>query len=165
MRSQSRANIGFTLIELILVLAIIAISASVVMLAIGNDSERLEVEQEIRLISDRFAATQVRAQALGMEVGFFAGEDQYYFVAISEWQDNEAGQKIPIFEQPERRFRRLPMQQLGAPLSTEQPLAIIFADGLYAPEFELRYQLSDEASLAILVADGVNPPRLRWEFE
>ncbi len=150
---------GFTLVELILVLTIIALAGGAIVLSVGGGNQRLEVEQEMRLLADRFAATQVRAQALNTEIGFFFYQDQYYFAQVTEWQEDDAGQQQPVFTDPERRFS-IAEGFVVQGAQDQQPLSLIFADGLYLPEFQIAFQLEDQQ--AQLKADGVNRPRFSW---
>lgn len=150
---------GFTLVELILVITIIAITAGAVTLGVRGQDESQRMRAELQLLADRFEAAQIRSQAIGREIGFFKEQDNYYFAVLDYWNELDSGQFEPVWLPAERQW------QLGKAFDIELDSqgsfeVLIQPDGLYQPDFTI--QGRDEGIVWMeLVADGLNRPRLR----
>jgi general secretion pathway protein H len=165
-RTQARhdARAGFSLIELLVVVAIVAVVALAVTLSIGGSAER-----HLRREAERFGALVgeacAEAELSGREIGIVVGAQGYAFrrLAGSDWQDLAAeGVLRPrlwlegLAPELARGGRRV---DLFAPGADRTPELVCFSSGELTP-FALTLALGDAPRYRI---SGAEDATLRIE--
>ncbi|WP_346775507.1 GspH/FimT family pseudopilin [Sphingomonas sp. G-3-2-10] len=122
-RTASQA--GFTLIEMIIVLAIVAVAAGVVTLSVGGVSRPPSVEAEARRLATRLQTASDDAMLGDRIVALTITEDGYGFATLGE-----GGQMIPRTDKA-LSFHQLPAGMVMT-LSAKPPV-MLGADGTGQP--------------------------------
>lgn len=172
----SGRQLGFTLIEILIVVTIIGILAGMATLALGG-TDRRELQQEAQRLQQLFSMAADEAAFNHRNLGFELDNQQYRFFRFDE--DNDEWLLLtekPWQERTLPHFAQLALQldaEAGDLLSAdtnndqtssfnkkEQPALLILASGEITP-FSLEFSLQDPTEiLAIIKSDGFNLPQL-----
>ncbi|HLT12827.1 MAG TPA: type II secretion system minor pseudopilin GspH [Marinobacter sp.] len=163
-----RANhSGFTLIEILVVLIIVGLLASLAVFSMGGSSQQRELENSVRELYLLMQTASEQAVLDNLELGLLLEDDGYRFVAFQD----ESGEWKPSGE---RMFskRTLPewltlteYVESDAPrLATAEdklrPNIVFFSSGESTP-FEIEFtQGNNTDSMHVLASDGVS--ELEW---
>ncbi|MBU2955976.1 type II secretion system minor pseudopilin GspH [Marinobacter sp. F3R08] len=166
MQVRSR-QAGFTLIEILVVLVVVGLLASLAVFTMGGNSQQRELESEVRELFLLMQTASEQAVLNNMELGLKLEEDSYQFVA---YQDQTADWKAS----GERLFRSRSLPEWltvtefiesDAPrLSSSEdallPDVVFFSSGETTP-FELEFTLGNGSdTMHVLSSDGVSP--MEW---
>lgn len=143
----SRITHGFSLIELLVVVAIVGVLAAALVLAVGGSAER-RLDQEAERFRALLAHACGQAELSGREIGALLDANGYAFRRLDGSQWNEVGES----ELRARRWPdglRLELARGGRPLelaSAKRPLPqlVCFSSGELTP-FTLTLALGDAA--------------------
>jgi general secretion pathway protein H len=139
---------GFTLIEILVVLVIIAIAISFAVLSIGVTGRDRELDEESRRIEGLIGLLQERAVLEGRDFGLLVEPTRYQFVVFQSRR-----QRWESFDQ-EREFRRRDLPKgLSFELSLDGRLAV-----LHAPDEQLKSDAPQTAPQLIIAASGEGTP-------
>jgi general secretion pathway protein H len=105
LRAERRPR-GFTLLELVVVVAIIAILASIAVLSIGNRALEDRLDSEARRLKELIALAADEAVLQGTELGFVQTREGYSFLALNREGKCE-GKWQPLEESGALRTRAL----------------------------------------------------------
>jgi general secretion pathway protein H len=147
-RPLTKAQSGFTLLELLVVLVIIGIATSVAVLALPKSTQGLE-DDAVRL-AVRLDAARARAVALQAPVRLVIDAQGYQFLGYTrgEWKALPA----PLDEQ--RFALELEVAVVGAPWLGPEPVGEPFSVALKSPR---------DGSQRIVSSDGVSAFALKTE--
>jgi general secretion pathway protein H len=123
--TRTASQAGFTLIEMIIVLAIVAVAAGVVTLSVGGVSRPPSVEAEARRLATRLQTASDDAMLGDRIVALTITEDGYGFATLGE-----GGQMIPRTDKA-LAFHQLPAGMVMT-LSAKPPV-MLGADGTGQP--------------------------------
>ncbi|WP_303289666.1 type II secretion system minor pseudopilin GspH [Marinobacter sp. SS5-14b] len=158
---------GFTLIEILVVLIIVGLLASLAVFNMAGSSQQRELESNVRELYLLMQTASEQAVLNNLELGLLLEDDGYRFVAFQD----ESGEWKPSGE---RMFskRTLPewltlteYVESDAPrLATAEdklrPNVVFFSSGETTP-FEIEFTLGkDTDSMLVLASDGVS--ELEW---
>lgn len=163
---------GFTLIELMVVLVVIAVMAGLLVIGIGDDPGR-QLRREISALAAVLNIAADEAVAQGMELGLVIDDEHYHFVRFDRdrrrWQ---AIQGKPLarheFAQPyeveleldgekvDERLRERLQRIARQGEKEDQPLLLLLSSGETAP-FTLTVTHAGSNARVVLRGDGVNP--------
>lgn len=163
-----RANqSGFTLIEILVVLIIVGLLASLAVFNMAGSSQQRELEHNVRELYLLMQTASEQAVLNNLELGLLFEEDGYRFVAF---QDNTGDWKTPA----ERMFRKRTLPEWltvtqyvesDAPRLTTtedqlRPDLVFFSSGETTP-FEIEFTLGrDSENMHVIASDGVSA--LEW---
>lgn len=124
-KTKMFGNTGFSLIEIMIVVLIIGISASMAVLYIDNSDDRLKFESKRLLAMTQLARDDaiISGKSLAMTIDTIGDTDQYYFSQL------ENGKWIQFSEKPYRtvtlsndiKLRSILTAKLSSKRSTKQP--------------------------------------------
>lgn len=124
-KTKMFGNTGFSLIEIMIVVLIIGISASMAVLYIDNSDERLKFESKRLLAMTQLARDDaiISGKSLAMTIDTIGDTDQYYFSQL------ENGKWIQFSKKPYRtitlsndiKLRSILTAKLSSELSTKRP--------------------------------------------
>ncbi len=161
------ADSGFTLIEILVVLIIVGLLASLAVFSMGGNSQQRELENHVRELYLLMQTASEQAVLNNLELGLLLEDDGYQFVAFQD----ESGEWKPSGE---RLFnqRSLPdwmtvtqFVESDAPRLTSaedklRPTIVFFSSGESTP-FEIEFTIGSDSDLMhSLASDGVSP--LEW---
>ena len=146
-RPRSRRSAGFTLIELMIVVAMIAIASAAISMAIP-DPQAAQLEREAERLAALLEAGRAEARAGGLSVSWVPVRD-------------DSGEHFRFQGLPPRVV--LPRQWLGEPVSVEiaGARALMLGPEPYIGPQQLRLRLGKEQVL--LSTDGLSPFALQRE--
>lgn len=173
-RPTSAAARGFTLVEILVVVVIIAILFTITTLSVDRISEEDHAREEVQRISALMELAADRAMIEGGEYGLFVSEQGYRFMRYE-------GRDIGWLTPEDRAFRQRPwpegvrveMRSEGATVSLESevdadeertPQVLLTATGEMTP-FELNLRQADEAEGTVLEARMDGRREVRREGE
>jgi len=143
---------GFSLMELMIVVLIIGISASMAMLYIDNSDERLKTEAQRLLAMAQFARDE--AIITGESLGLVISNQQYYFTRLDKQEWVQIKQKpYRLFElSHDMRIRSLiANQQLNnSPQSQEKNDFIYFLPTGESSEFQIWISNDNDSEYVII---------------
>lgn len=123
--TRTASQAGFTLIEMIIVLAIVAVAAGAVTLSVGGVSRPPTVEAEARRLAGRLQAASDDAMLGDRMIAMTIAEDGYGFATLGD-----GGQMIPRTDKA-LAFHQLPAGMVMT-LSAKPPV-MLGADGTGQP--------------------------------
>lgn len=165
---QTRARqAGFTLIEILVVLVVIGLLASLAVMTMGGSSRDREMENEVRELYLLMQTASEQAVLNNTELGLILDEGGYRFVA---WEDRSGEWKEPA--EPMFRLRRFPewitvteyiendTPRLASEEDRLRPDVVFFSSGETTP-FELEFTLGrDDSRMHTIASDGFSP--MEW---
>lgn len=167
---QTRArHTGFTLIEILVVLVVVGLLASLAVMTMGGSSRDREMENEIRELYLLMQTASEQAVLNNTELGLILEEEGYRFVA---WEGQSGEWKVP--GEPMFRMRGLPdwvtvteyiendTPRLASDEDRLRPDVVFFSSGETTP-FELEFTLgSDDSRMHTIASDGFSP--MEWRY-
>lgn len=167
---QTRArHTGFTLIEILVVLVVVGLLASLAVMTMGGSSRDREMENEIRELYLLMQTASEQAVLNNTELGLILEEEGYRFVA---WEGQSGEWKVP--GEPMFRMRGLPdwvtvteyiendTPRLASDDDRLRPDVVFFSSGETTP-FELEFTLgSDDSRMHTIASDGFSP--MEWRY-
>ncbi|WP_320158971.1 type II secretion system minor pseudopilin GspH [Marinobacter litoralis] len=165
--NRRAAHSGFTLIEILVVLIIVGLLASLAVFSMGGSSQQRELESHVRELYLLMQTASEQAVLNNLELGLLLEEDGYQFVAFQD----ESGEWKPsgerLFHQrtlPEwlslTQFVESDAPRLSSSEDKLRPTIVFFSSGESTP-FEIEFTLASDSDLVhILASDGVSP--LEW---
>lgn len=165
---QTRAQqAGFTLIEILVVLVVIGLLASLAVMTMGGSSRDREMENEVRELYLLMQTASEQAVFNNTELGLILDDEGYRFVA---WEDRSGEWKEPA--EPMFRLRGFPewitvteyiendTPRLASEEDRLRPDVVFFSSGETTP-FELEFTLGrDDARMHTIASDGFSP--MEW---
>tara|TARA_Y100001001_G_scaffold157182_1_gene174936 strand:+ start:3272 stop:3802 length:531 start_codon:yes stop_codon:yes gene_type:complete len=165
---QPRApHTGFTLIEILVVLVVVGLLASLAVFTMGGSSRQRELEDEVRELYLLMQTASEQAVLNNLELGLRLEQDSYQFLAFRDQTGDWKASGERLF-----RARSLPewltvteFIESGAPRlvsskDTLLPDVVFFSSGETTP-FELEFTIGNGSdTLHVLASDGVSP--MRW---
>ncbi|HET8800056.1 MAG TPA: type II secretion system minor pseudopilin GspH [Marinobacter sp.] len=161
------ANTGFTLIEILVVLIVVGLLASLAVFSMGGSSQQRELENEIRELYLLMQTASEQSVLNNLEYGLLLEEGGYRFVA---YDDRSGDWKLTT----ERAFRvrTLPdwviatkfiendAPRLASAEDELRPDVVFFSSGQTTP-FEIEFTIGKGSGYRHVVAsDGVSP--IEW---
>lgn len=143
---RARQSCGFTLLELLLVLAVLGVVIGIAGLAPGRSPQRLAV-QEAQLFLQFFEHVREQAVLQGQTLGIQVDEHAYRLSRLTE-QGWQAG------DNPQSSELQLRLRLDDAPASASLVQLVLAGDEEHAP-FTLYFSQADKP-LACVVSDGLN---------
>ncbi|HUH37421.1 MAG TPA: type II secretion system minor pseudopilin GspH [Spongiibacteraceae bacterium] len=130
---------GFSLLELMLVLVIIAVMAGLVSLAVGGNPHR-ELEREAERLSRLLEVAGEEAVQRGLQLGFFSDGSSYalrvYAVDDARWEPVQ-DRRLGRYRLPDNVILEAREQDSDAPrlpaTAEELPLMVLMASGEITP--------------------------------
>ncbi|WP_372965379.1 type II secretion system minor pseudopilin GspH [Marinobacter sp.] len=166
MRTRA-SHSGFTLIEILVVLVIVGLLASLAVFNMGSSSQQRELENNVRELYLLMQTASEQAILDNLELGLLLEEDGYRFVAFQD----DSGQWKPSGERLFKK-RMLPewltlteFVESDAPrLATAEdilrPNVVFFSSGETTP-FEIEFTIGRNSDLMhVIASDGVS--ELEW---
>lgn len=168
---QRAPAIGFTLLEILVVVVIVGVMAAAVVLSVGGNAAR-QLDREANRFRTLLAQACEQAELGGRELGVLVGSRGYAFVAFTDidWRPLPAENVLRARQWPDgiavdllRDGRSLAL--IDADAATAQPQVVCFASGELTP-FSLRLALGDARSrvdartsgdVAVSVPEGRTP--------
>ncbi len=172
----SGRQLGFTLIEILIVVTIIGILAGMATLALGGNDRR-ELQQQAQRLQQLFSMAADEAAFNHQNLGFELDDHQYRFLRFDEdndewilltdkpWQEHN----LPGFAQLRLQLDAEAGDLLSADANNnqassfnkkQQPALLILASGEITP-FTLEFSLQNQTeTLALIHSDGFNLPQL-----
>ncbi|MFV8572558.1 type II secretion system minor pseudopilin GspH [Marinobacter sp. SBS5] len=161
------AHSGFTLIEILVVLIIVGLLASLAVFSMGGNSQQRELESHVRELYLLMQTASEQAVLNNLELGLLLEEDGYRFVAFQD----ESGEWKPsgerLFNQrtlPEwmtvSQFVESDAPRLASAEDKLRPTIVFFSSGENTP-FEIEFTIGNDSDLIhTLASDGVS--QLEW---
>ncbi|MDP4546169.1 type II secretion system minor pseudopilin GspH [Marinobacter sp. MDS2] len=161
------AHSGFTLIEILVVLIIVGLLASLAVFSMGGNSQQRELESHVRELYLLMQTASEQAVLNNLELGLLLEDDGYQFVAFQD----ETGEWKPsgerLFHQrtwPEwlslTQFVESDAPRLTSSEAKLRPTLVFFSSGETTP-FEIEFTIGNDSDLVhTLASDGVSP--LEW---
>ncbi len=168
-QSRQKLTRGFTLIEILVVLVLIGVVASVSVLTIGANNQNKELMNELKRVHALLRLVTDEAILNSQELGFFIDSDGYRFLRYDEDNQNwTAYGQVPFQDRvlPEwmtvslQKSEDLPALPLSDQPNTEEaaplPQIVFFSSGEITP-FTLYFQMPDIADDAFgISSNGFN---------
>ena len=158
---------GFTLIEILVVLVVVGLLASLAVLTMGGSSRDREMENEVRELYLLMQTASEQAVLNNTELGLILEDDSFRFVA---WEDRSGEWKVPA--EAMFRLRELPewltvtefiendTPRLASEEDRLRPDVVFFSSGETTP-FELEFTLGkDDSRMHTIASDGFSP--MEW---
>lgn len=168
MQTRTRQS-GFTLIEILVVLVVVGLLASLAVMSMGGSSRDRELENEIRELYLLMQTASEQAVLNNTELGLMLEDEGYRFVA---WEEQSGEWRVP--GEPMFRMRGLPewvtvteyiendTPRLASDEDRLRPDVVFFSSGETTP-FELEFTLGrDDSRMHIISSDGFSP--LAWRY-
>lgn len=161
------SNRGFTLIEILVVLILVGLLASMAVFTMGGKSQQRELQNEIRELYLLMQTASDQAVLNNLELGLLFEEDGYRFVAFEdetgEWKTS--GERIFRARGfPEwlvtTRFIESDAPRLASAEDKLRPDLVFFSSGETTP-FELEFTIGSQTDdPQVIESDGVSP--IEW---
>ncbi|MGC8118874.1 type II secretion system minor pseudopilin GspH [Marinobacter sp. VGCF2001] len=161
------AENGFTLIEILVVLIIVGLLASLAVFNMAGSSQQRELESQVRELYLLMQTAREQAVLNNLEMGLLLEEDGYRFVAFQdadrEWKSS--GERIFRQRPLPSWLTVVPYTENDAPrlASAEdrlRPDVVFFSSGETTP-FEIEFTLGADTDLMhVIASDGISP--LEW---
>lgn len=164
--SRARQS-GFTLIEILVVLVVIGLLASLAVFTMAGSSQQRELEGEVRELFLLMQTASEQAVLNNRELGLRLEEGGYQFVALEDQTGDWKASGERIF-----RARSLPdwvtvtefiesdAPRLASAEDRLRPDVVFFSSGETTP-FELEFTLASGSEVThVLASDGVSP--MEW---
>lgn len=151
--------LGFTLLELLVVLLIIGVMTSFAVLSIGNRTLSDRLDNEASRLAQLFVLAQDEALFKRQEIGFFTDEQRYGFLipdGSGGWQPLTQGGPLRIrpFSDPFRGVLFVEGQPVAPPDPDElEPAVLILSSGDMTP-FRLEIDAPSDPSLEEAIVRG-----------
>lgn len=166
MQTRARQS-GFTLIEILVVLVVVGLLASLAVMTMGGSSRDREMENEVRELYLLMQTASEQAVLNNTELGLILDDEGYRFVA---WEDRSGEWKEP--GEPMFRLRGFPewitvteyiendTPRLASEEDRLRPDVVFFSSGETTP-FELEFTLGrDDSRMHTITSDGFSP--MEW---
>ncbi|MDX1551593.1 MAG: type II secretion system minor pseudopilin GspH [Marinobacter sp.] len=166
MQTRARQS-GFTLIEILVVLVVVGLLASLAVMTMGGSSRDREMENEVRELYLLMQTASEQAVLNNTELGLILDDEGYRFVA---WEDRSGEWKEP--GEPMFRLRGFPewitvteyiendTPRLASEGDRLRPDVVFFSSGETTP-FELEFTLGrDDSRMHTITSDGFSP--MEW---
>jgi general secretion pathway protein H len=164
----SSRQTGFTLIEILVVLVVVGLLASLAVFTMGGSSQQRELENEVRELYLLMQTASEQAVLNNLELGLRLEDDGYQFVAFQDQTGDWKASGERMF-----RARSLPewltvtefiesdAPRLASSEDTLLPDVVFFSSGETTP-FELEFTIgSGSDNVHVLASDGVSPTEWR----
>lgn len=166
MQSRSR-HAGFTLIEILVVLVVVGLLASLAVFTMGGSSQQRELENEVRELFLLMQTASEQAVVTNRELGLRLEEGRYQFVAFQDRNGDWEATGERLF-----RARSLPdwltvtkfiesdAPRLASADDQLLPDVVFFSSGETTP-FEMEFTIGSGSDYKqVLASDGVSP--MEW---
>jgi general secretion pathway protein H len=160
-RAELRRAPGFTLLEILVVVVIIAVMTTIGMLSMGTLGADREMDAELERYADALEAALEQAQLEGRDYGvrFLPGSYEFYVYAAERqrWEVVPEDRLYALHELPDGLELRLEIEgkalQLGreAPQAPVTPQVVLFASGDVTP---YRLQVHREGIERVVTVEG-----------
>ncbi|MEA1082156.1 type II secretion system minor pseudopilin GspH [Marinobacter qingdaonensis] len=159
---------GFTLIEILVVLIIVGLLASLAVFTFGGSSQQRELENEVRDLYLLMQTASEQAVFNNRELGLQIFPEGYQFVAYEDESGDWAASGERLFRSrsfPDwlevTKFIESDAPRLASAEDELRPDVVFFSSGETTPfEFEFTIRRGDSDYLQVLASDGVSP--LEW---
>ncbi len=166
MRSRTGQG-GFTLLEILVVLIIVGLLASLAVFTFGGSSQQRELKNEVRDLYLLMQTASEQAVLNNRELGVRVAEEGYQFVAYEDDSGDWASSGERLFQPgsfPEWMVVTKFIESDAPRLSTAEdellPDVVFFSSGETTP-FEIEFTIGNDSDyLHILASDGVSA--LEW---
>lgn len=160
-------QIGFTLLEILVVLIIVGLLASLAVFTMGGSSQQRELTNEVRDLYLLMQTASEQAVVNNLELGLLLEPDSYQFVAYQDQTGDWKASGERLFRErtlPEwlvvTKFIESDVPRLATAEDELRPDVVFFSSGETTP-FELEFTIGKNADyMHVLASDGVSP--LEW---
>ncbi|HEA52189.1 MAG TPA: type II secretion system protein GspH [Marinobacter antarcticus] len=166
-RVSANRSRGFTLIEILVVLVLIGLLASLAVFTMGGNSQQRELQNEVRELYLLMQTVSDQAVLNNLEIGLLFEKNGYGFVAFQDetgdWK--ASGERIfRVRSFPEwlvvTQFIENDAPRLASAEDKLRPDVVFFSSGETTP-FELEFTVGSETDYTqILASDGISP--IKW---
>ncbi|QSP93956.1 type II secretion system minor pseudopilin GspH [Marinobacter salinisoli] len=158
---------GFTLIEILVVLVVVGLLASLAVMTLGGGSQQRELEGEVRELYLLMQTAAEQAVFNNSEVGLQLEADGYQFLVYEDESQEWAPSEERMFRSrsfPEwlvvTEYIESDAPRLSSGEDKVRPDVVFFSSGETTP-FELEFNIGRDADyLHVLASDGVSP--IEW---
>lgn len=160
-------QIGFTLLEILVVLIIVGLLASLAVFTMGGSSQQRELTNEVRDLYLLMQTASEQAVVNNLELGLLLEPDSYQFVAYQDQTGDWKASGERLFRErtlPEwlvvTKFIESDAPRLATAEDELRPDVVFFSSGETTP-FELEFTIGKNPDyMHVLASDGVSP--LEW---
>ncbi|MBW0146135.1 type II secretion system minor pseudopilin GspH [Marinobacter arenosus] len=166
MRSRTQQT-GFTLLEILVVLIIVGLLASLAVFTMGGSSQQRQLTNEVRDLYLLMQTASEQAVVNNLELGLLVEPDSYQFVAYQDQTGDWKASGERLFRErtlPEwlvvTEFIENDAPRLASAEDELRPDVVFFSSGETTP-FELEFTIGKSSDyMHVLASDGVSP--LEW---
>ncbi|KMQ74313.1 type II secretion system minor pseudopilin GspH [Marinobacter subterrani] len=163
----SARHTGFTLIEILVVLVVVGLLASLAIFTMGGSSQQRELENEVQELYLLMQTASEQAVLNNQELGLRLDEDGYQFVAFQDQSGDWKASGERLFRArslPEwltvTKFIESDIPRLASSEDRLLPDVVFFSSGETTP-FELEFTIGRGSDYRhILASDGLSP--MEW---
>lgn len=156
-----KANLGFTMIEILVVMVVVGLLAALAITNLGGGSEQRKLTSQVRELYVLMQTASDQAILNNQELGLSITEEGYRFMVFNELEERWQGQGERLFQ--ERAFPPLvsvtlfaddDLPKMVSDEAAEQPDIVFYSSGETTP-FELEFMLAQgEEQMISLISDG-----------
>lgn len=156
-----KANLGFTMIEILVVMVVVGLLASLAIVNLGGGSEQRQLSSQVRELYVLMQTASDQAILNNQELGLSITEEGYRFMVFNELEDRWQGQAERLFQAREfppwisvTLFADDDLPRLVSDDAAERPDVVFYSSGETTP-FELEFMIAQSQNQMIsLMSDG-----------